>query len=57
MREKYIKSEIKVINFEASDIIATSDGMVQGTVGGSATFKQASGLVGGNVSGATIFDE
>lgn len=56
MKKKFEKPEIEVIYIEAADIIATSGGMVNGDVMGSANYTtQGVGMVGGTIGGNTTF--
>ena len=56
MKKKFEKPEIEVIELEVSDIIATSGGMVNGDVTGSANYTtQGVGMIGGTIGGNTTF--
>ena len=56
MKKKFEKPEIEVIELEVSDIIATSGGMVNGDVTGSANYTtQGVGMVGGTIGGSTQY--
>ena len=56
MKKKFEKPEIEVIYIEAADIIATSGGMVNGDVTGSANYTtQGVGMVGGTIGGSTQY--
>ena len=56
MKKKLEKPEIEVIYIEAADIIATSGGMVNGDVTGSANYTtQVGGMIGGTIGGSTQY--